>query len=127
MPELHIITGSNGAGKSTVGSTYLPAHIRDNYTFFDGDRLFGEKKKDILKDRRITPKEARNLANEWLVNHFNELVANAIKKNDHFAYEGHFTDETSWDLVKRFKHKGYVVHLTFFWIEGSGSIANACN
>ena len=44
MPELYIITGSNGAGKSTVGADYLPSHIQQQGQFFDGDKLFMQKK-----------------------------------------------------------------------------------
>jgi predicted ABC-type ATPase len=43
MPELYIITGSNGAGKSSVGPVYLPKYIQKNYTVFDGDKLFMHK------------------------------------------------------------------------------------
>ncbi|HEY2720692.1 MAG TPA: zeta toxin family protein [Chitinophagaceae bacterium] len=39
MPVLFIITGSNGAGKSTVGYTYLPEEIQKEYIVFDGDKL----------------------------------------------------------------------------------------
>ncbi len=38
MPVLFIITGSNGAGKSTVGYTYLPPDIQKDHTVFDGDK-----------------------------------------------------------------------------------------
>ena len=40
MPELFIITGSNGAGKSSIGPDYLPTHIRQQGPIFDGDKLF---------------------------------------------------------------------------------------
>jgi hypothetical protein len=39
MPELYIITGSNGAGKSSIGPEYLPVHIRQQGPIFDGDKL----------------------------------------------------------------------------------------
>ena len=47
MPELYIITGSNGAGKSTVGPDYLPQHIGQHNTVFDGDKLFMQKQKEL--------------------------------------------------------------------------------
>jgi predicted ABC-type ATPase len=117
VPELHIITGSNGAGKSTVGYTYLPAHIQNSHTIFDGDKLFGEKRADLLRDKKMTFKEARNLANEWLIEHFQNLVNAALADNDHFAYEGHFSEDASWDIIKRFKKAGYTIHLTFFGLK----------
>ena len=36
MPNLYIITSSNGAGKSTVGPEYLPKVIHSSYPVFDG-------------------------------------------------------------------------------------------
>ena len=64
MPELHIITGSNGAGKSTVGPAYLPSHIADHYTVFDGDKLFIAKRKELFPAIAKSHKEARNMASE---------------------------------------------------------------
>ncbi|MHB1178956.1 MAG: hypothetical protein ACYCZO_11580 [Daejeonella sp.] len=46
MPSLYIITGSNGAGKSTVGPDYLPEEISRQYTVFDGDLLYTRKLND---------------------------------------------------------------------------------
>ena len=47
MPELYIITGSNGAGKSSIGPEYLPDTIRRLGPVFDGDKLFVEKRKEL--------------------------------------------------------------------------------
>ncbi len=47
MPALYIITGSNGAGKSTVGADYLPLSIQQSCQVFDGDKLFMEKQRDL--------------------------------------------------------------------------------
>ncbi len=40
MPELFVITGSNGAGKSTVGPAYFPEHLQEvlmetSFTFLE--------------------------------------------------------------------------------------------
>jgi predicted ABC-type ATPase len=117
VPELHIITGSNGAGKSTVGYTYLPDYIQRACTVFDGDKLFLEKQRELLKDRKITPKEARNLANDWLIEYFQQQVDDALNSKNHFAYEGHFSEESSWNIISRFKSSGYSVHLIFFGLK----------
>lgn len=47
MPGLYIITGSNGAGKSTIGYTYFPEQIT---SIFDGDKLYLEVKSRLWKD-----------------------------------------------------------------------------
>jgi predicted ABC-type ATPase len=117
VPELYIITGSNGAGKSTVGHTYLPENIQNKYEIFDGDKLFEEKRKQLLKDNKITFKEARNLANDWLVEHFQNLVNSAIATNDNFVYEGHFTEDKSWNVIKRFREAGYLTNMIFFGLK----------
>ena len=52
MPGLFITTGSNGAGKSSIGPSYLPPRIQQQGPVFDGDKLFVEKRKELwLFDR----------------------------------------------------------------------------
>jgi predicted ABC-type ATPase len=106
MPVLFIITGSNGAGKSTVGYTYLPPEIQENYIPFDGDKLAHNKKKELRKQIK-SDKEAGRFADEWIEQHFREEVKKALKQHDHFVYEGHFRDEGSWRTPKKFKKQKY--------------------
>jgi predicted ABC-type ATPase len=80
MPDLYILTGSNGAGKSTVGPFYLPEQIRNKYEVFDGDKLFMQKRKQIYKIETPSLKEAERRAREWLYEEFENRSANAIKK-----------------------------------------------
>lgn len=114
MPELFIITGSNGAGKSTVGASYLPENIQQNYTIFDGDKLFMLKQRELFPATTRSHKEAKKIAYEWLIGHFESLVDDAIVRNDSFVYEGHFTNDATWDIPKRFKENGYAINLVFF-------------
>ena len=65
MPELYIVTGSNGAGKSSIGPDYLPESIRE-LGVFDGDKLFVEKRKELWRTVK-SHKECRNLAFEFVV------------------------------------------------------------
>lgn len=113
MPDLYILTGSNGAGKSTTGHFYLPEHIKDKYDIFDGDKLFMQKRKQIYKTETPSLKEAERRATEWLHEEFENRVANAIATKDHFVYEGHFPEEENWQTPRRFKSTGYTVHLIF--------------
>jgi predicted ABC-type ATPase len=112
MPALFIITGSNGAGKSTVGYTYLPPEIQDKYPPFDGDKLAHNKKRELRKEV-ISFKEAGRMADEWLEQHFRKEVKKALTQNDHFVYEGHFRDEQSWRIPKTFRRKKYFLSLIF--------------
>ena len=66
MPELYIITGSNGAGKSTVGFSYLPQHIQEAYSIFDGDKLFINKQKELWASGIRAHKEAKKIASQRL-------------------------------------------------------------
>ena len=49
MPDLYIITGANGAGKSTVGFSYLPKLVQTYCEVFDGDKLNLLKKRELYK------------------------------------------------------------------------------
>ncbi len=60
MPELYIITGSNGAGKSTVGPNYLPQHIRQHNTVFDGDKLCAKAKRIMAKRVESAQRSPKN-------------------------------------------------------------------
>jgi predicted ABC-type ATPase len=113
MPELYIITGSNGAGKSSVGAISLPKKIRDNYAIFDGDKLFMEKQKDLWQNGISANKEAKKLALEFVIETFEKLVEEALQANHTFVYEGHFTNDATWDIPKRFKTNGYKINLIF--------------
>lgn len=114
MPELFIITGSNGAGKSSIGPSYLPNHLKDS--IFDGDKLFMHKRKQLWQSGVKSHKECKKIALEFVENTFDDLVANAQKNNSDFAYEGHFTNDATWDIPKQFLKNHYTLHLLFFGV-----------
>lgn len=116
MPSLFIITGSNGAGKSTVGFTYLPPDIQKTYIPFDGDKLALNKRRELRSSIK-SDKEAKRMADDWLQTHFKKRVNNALRLNDHFVYEGHFRDDESWVIPKRFKKKKYFLSLIFMGLK----------
>ncbi|MDQ6902190.1 MAG: zeta toxin family protein [Bacteroidota bacterium] len=109
---LFIITGSNGAGKSTVGATYLPAEIQKKYQIFDGDKLALHKRRELASTVKSF-KEARKLADEWMYKQFDEQVKAAIQSQDHFAYEGHFRDKGTLKTPRKFKRCGYELSIIF--------------
>jgi predicted ABC-type ATPase len=111
-PTLFIITGSNGAGKSTVGATYLPLEIQKNYSVFDGDKLALQKRRELSATIK-SYKEARKSADEWIYNEFSNRLKKSIDSQDHFAYEGHFRNTDTLKTPRRFKKKGYEVSLIF--------------
>ncbi|MEP7237379.1 MAG: zeta toxin family protein [Ferruginibacter sp.] len=113
MPGLYIITGSNGAGKSSFGVSYLPVDLQA-YNIFDGDKLFTHKKQQLYKIETPSYKEAGRRALEWLHEYFETCVDTAIKNNDHFIYEGHLPEDGNWITPQRFKAAGYDIHFIFF-------------
>jgi predicted ABC-type ATPase len=98
VPSLYIITGSNGAGKSTIGPEYLPEHIRNNYEVFDGDLLFVRKQRELFPILTRSPKEVKKLAFQYMVDTFEQLTDDALNRNESFVYEGHFTNNATWAL-----------------------------
>ncbi|MBV4360574.1 zeta toxin family protein [Pinibacter aurantiacus] len=115
MSVLYIITGSNGAGKSSVGPDYIPSHLRD--TIFDGDKLFMQKRKDFWNDGVKSHKECKKLAAKFVEETFDDLVEAALNSHSDFAYEGHFTNDATWSIPQNFKDAGYEIHLIFFGLK----------
>ncbi len=114
MPSLYIITGSNGAGKSTVGPDYLPFEIQQNCKVFDGDKLFMDKQSELWRSGMRAHKEAKKIAFAFVEETFDSLVEDAIASNSDFVYEGHFTNDATWNIPQRFKENGYQINIIFF-------------
>lgn len=115
MPVLYIITGSNGAGKSSVGPDYIPEHLRE--VIFDGDKLFMLKRKEFWNNGIKSHKECKKLAAQFVENTFDNLVETHLNSNTDFAYEGHFTNDATWSIPQKFKDAGYKIYLIFFGLK----------
>jgi predicted ABC-type ATPase len=113
VPNLYIITGSNGAGKSSIGPDYLPYDIRNNNIVFDGDLLYTKKLKELFPAKTKSPKYARKDALEYVVDLFEHQREEALATMSDYVYEGHFTNDETWTTPKRFKEAGYTTHLIF--------------
>ncbi|PZR24967.1 MAG: hypothetical protein DI535_20175 [Citrobacter freundii] len=87
MPSLYIITGSNGAGKSSIGRFFLP-EVFQHAPVFDGDKLFLDKRSELIRSGIRSFKEARNLASGFVNETFDRLVEEALAENRDFLYEG---------------------------------------
>lgn len=117
MPSLFIITGSNGAGKSSVGSGFLPLEIQQECAVFDGDKLYMQKQKELWAAGIRAHKEAKKLALAFVEDTFDNLVEKALAAKANFVYEGHFTNDATWDIPKRFREAGYKVNMIFLGLE----------
>ena len=107
MPELTIIAGCNGAGKSTFAKSFLPA----NETSFDYDRTFLEFY-NSLPDSELRENFAQQKVNEL----FQSEIEFALSHSLNFCYETNF-DEYPLYWAEQFKAKGYLVRLIFFCLE----------
>lgn len=121
MPKLFIITGANGAGKSTVGPIYFPDEAG---ALFDGDKLYLEKRSELWQAGLRVQKELAKQASDFVEETFKRLVSEAIQRRTHFAYEGHFSKDESWDVPLKFKSLGYEIHMVFFGVESPGLSAD---
>jgi len=107
MPNLIIIAGCNGAGKSTFASSFLPEHL----TSFDYDRLFTEIY-NSMQDSELREKFAHDQTLELL----KSSVSQAILNRTDFCYETNFdTNPLFW--AKKFKENNYILSLVFFCLD----------
>jgi predicted ABC-type ATPase len=117
MPTLYLITGSNGAGKSTVGPDYLPPHILADHVIFDGDKLYTGKVSKLWPHQMRSLKEAKKIAAEFIITTLENLLDNALQNNEDFVYEGHFPSYATWGFPKRFKEHGYKLQMLFLGLK----------
>lgn len=113
MPTLYLITGSNGAGKSTVGPDYLPKQIFNKHVVFDGDKLYTKKVSELWPHQIKSIKEAKKIAAEFIVTSLENQLEEAIKNKEDYVYEGHFPSYATWEFPKRFKENGYNIQMLF--------------
>lgn len=111
MPNLYLIAGHNGAGKSTYGRLLLP-EIVHSLSVFDGDAVYHATLKEAFQRLKVA-KLAQREAMQTTVDTFEGLVETALTGKQDFAYEGHFNGDGPWEPVRRFKDAGYGVHMVF--------------
>ncbi|MFV0590514.1 MAG: zeta toxin family protein [Draconibacterium sp.] len=107
MPDLILIAGCNGAGKSTFASSFLPEGV----TSFDYDKLFLENYYS-LPDSELREEFAKNKTTKA----FKRAIEKAISNKTDFCYETNF-DAHPLHWPKQFKEKGYQVSLIFFCLD----------
>lgn len=104
MPDLIIIAGCNGAGKSTFASSFLP----EGLTSFDYDRVFTENY-NSLSDSELR----EEIAKHQTVKDFENAVERAFLNNSDFCYETNF-DSYPIYWAQKFRENGYTINLIFF-------------
>lgn len=104
MPNLYIIAGCNGAGKTTASMTVLP-EVLDCTEFVNAD--------EIAKGLSpLNPEEVAIEAGKLMLKRIDYLLSN--KKS--FAIETTLSTKSYRNLVLRAKERGYKNILLFFWL-----------
>ena len=102
--NLFIISGCNGAGKTTASYTVLP-EILDCKEFVNADEIA----------RGLSPFNPESVAIEagrLMLKRIDELLG----KGETFSIETTLATKSYINLVRRAKEKGYTVRLLFFWL-----------
>ena len=104
MPNLYIISGCNGAGKTTASYSVLPDML-DCKEFVNAD--------EIAKGLSpFQPDKVAIEAGRIMLNRINEL----IKQRVDFAFETTLSARTYRHLIKEAQSNGYFVTLVYFWL-----------
>lgn len=101
---IYIISGCNGAGKTTASLTILP-EILDCKEFVNADNIaFG-----------LSPFQPEKVAFE-AGRIMLERIDNLLKLNENFAFETTLSTKTYKHRLLKAKENGYTVKLLFFWL-----------
>lgn len=104
MPNLYIISGCNGAGKTTASFTILPEMLNCK-EFVNAD--------EIAKGLSpFQPESVSFQAGRIMVERIDEL----LNSGDDFAFETTLTTLSYLNTIKKAKEKGYSVNLLYFWL-----------
>lgn len=104
MKNLYIVSGCNGAGKTTASYTVLP-EILECREFVNADEIA----------RGLSPFNAESVAIEagrLMLQRIEEL----LKEDVTFAIETTLATRSYVNLVKRAQRQGYRVNLLYFWL-----------
>ena len=104
MPNLYIISGCNGAGKTTASYTILPDMLNCR-EFVNAD--------EIAKGLSpFQPDKVSIEAGRIMLNRIKEL----LNSNIDFAFETTLSTKTYRLLIQEAQSKGYFVTLVYFWL-----------
>ncbi len=104
MPNLYIISGCNGAGKTTASFTILPEMLNCK-EFVNAD--------EIAKGLSpFQPESVSFQAGRIMLERIEELVNSGID----FAFETTLTTLSYINTIKIAREKGYTITLLFFWL-----------
>jgi len=104
MPNLYIISGCNGAGKTTASFTILP-EILDCKEFVNADSI-------AIGISPFNPQSVAFEAGRIML----ERIYQLINEKADFAFETTLATRSYVQLIKTARNEGYKIHLLFFWL-----------
>ena len=105
MPNLYVIAGCNGAGKTTASYTVLP-EILECEEFINADEI-------ARGLSPFNPEKAAIEAGRIMLKKINDF----IKKNYDFAFETTLASKSYLKTIEKAMENGYEVTLLFFWLD----------
>lgn len=105
MPDLYIIAGCNGAGKTTASYTILP-EILNCREFVNADNIAAGLSP-------FNPESVAIEAGRIMLARIKELLQNGVD----FAFETTLSTKSYVSLFKKAQEAGYQVTLLFFWLD----------
>ena len=105
MPNLYIISGCNGAGKTTASFTILPEML-DCQEFVNADEIA----------KGLSPFQPENVsfqAGRIMIERIDELINLDVD----FGFETTLTTLSYANTIKLAKEKGYNITLIYFWLD----------
>jgi len=105
MPNLYIVAGCNGAGKTTASYTVLP-EILNCREFVNADNI-------AAGISPFNPESVALEAGRIMLKRINELLENG----DDFALETTLATKSYVSFIKKAQAKGYGVTLLYFWLK----------
>ncbi|MEN8122580.1 MAG: zeta toxin family protein [Bacteroidota bacterium] len=104
MKRLYVISGCNGAGKTTASYTILPEMLNCS-EFVNADEIA----------KGLSPFNPNNVAikaGRLMLNRIKEL----IEKGEDFAFETTLSTRSYTNTIKRAQEAGYLVTVLYFWL-----------
>ena len=105
MPNLYIIAGCNGAGKTTASFTVLPEMLNCD-EFINADEI-------ARGLSPFNPDRAAIEAGRLMLTKIDDLL---LKQKD-FAFETTLATKSYVNTIARAQKRGYLITLVFFWLD----------
>ena len=105
MPELYIIGGANGSGKTTVAISLLPNFL-EVFEYVNADAIAAGLSP-------LNPESVAIQAGRLMLERLRTLSDSGVD----FAFETTLASRTYASFLRNCKSKGYTINLIYFWLQ----------